>query len=245
VVSGITSGLSSGTVVENGSVSGFGGECLGLGSWARVERLAVRSCGGAGIVVGDGSLVLDSSVDSVGSYGIVFGGEPGVRAGNVVTDVALAGAGPIAIFAGTSTRGNVCRDGSCSRHARRRFYLTKTANHTAAQALGACDVGYHMASIYELSDPSSLEYDPVLGDSLESSPTGPVVNTGWIRTGAAASAATNCRAWTSTSSNEDGTTAILQFLTSQMNAAATIGSPWSVFGTRPCIALVNVWCIED
>ncbi len=44
----------------------------------------------------------------------------------------------------------------------RKFYLTKTL-HTGAQALSACATGYHMASLWEIHDPTNLRYNTELG----------------------------------------------------------------------------------
>jgi hypothetical protein len=238
----------SGTVIENGSVSGFGAECVLSGPSARIERISVRDCGGSGIVAGPRSLVLDSSVDAVGAGGIALA-EPGVLAGNTIGSVGRAIAGSLSLSGGAATRGNVCTDNSCSRRARRRFYLTK-GTFGPLQVLSACAPGFHMASIYELLDPSALEYDPVLGDSHESNPTGPIaVNSGWIRSGGSNSTTANCSTWTSNDPAHTGTRAILAGSDTDMNGPATHGSPWTVFTTGPCGPSIpgatNVWCVED
>jgi len=235
----------SGAVIENGFVRGFGAACVALGTRSRVQGIHVRSCGRDGIDVGPDSLVLDSRVDLVGSDGISFKAA-GVRAGNVVLNVSLAGAGFATIAGGGGTRGNVCQDERCSRHARRRYYLTRNAVPSTA-APTACLPGYHMASFYELLDPSAIDYDTVLGDVEDDSGSGPVSNnSGWIRTGGAASSFTNCTNWMSVAAADGGTVAILQSSAATLNGAAKVSSPWSVFaGTASCDNSVNVWCVED
>jgi hypothetical protein len=52
------------------------------------------------------------------------------------------------------------------------FYLTKTT-HNGGQALTACAAGYHMASIWEIHDPSSLRYSTVYGFTEDDSGLGP------------------------------------------------------------------------
>jgi hypothetical protein len=242
-----------GTSVENGSVGGFGSDCLALGPSARVERISVSNCGARGIGAGARSLVLDSAVDAVGADGIALV-EPGVVGGNTIGSVGRASAGAPSISGGAATRGNVCTDDGCSRRARRRFYLTQEASFGPLQVLSACAPGFHMASIYELIDPSLLEYDPLLGDARESSPTGPIAgNSGWIRSGGSTSTTVNCSAWTSNSSAHTGTVAVLAGGVTGMNGAATHASPWSVFTTGVCGpsgiggdgSLNHVWCVED
>lgn len=235
----------SGTSVENGFVRGFGSICVSLGPSARIERVKVRACGTDGVTAGEGSLVLDGSVDSVGRDGITLK-DPGVIAGNLVGSVSLGGAGWGSIGGGSGTRGNVCADDRCSRHARRRYYLT-TGIFPATGVPTACAPGYHTASIHELTDPSALEYDVSRGDTNDDAGQGPISNnSGWVRTGGSASTTTNCNAWTSASASHDGTVAILQSSVADMNAAATVASPWSVFnGTVSCDGSTNVWCIED
>ena len=44
----------------------------------------------------------------------------------------------------------------------RRFYLTPT-EHDGAHALAACSADFHMASLWEIFDPSNLVYDTTLG----------------------------------------------------------------------------------
>lgn len=44
----------------------------------------------------------------------------------------------------------------------RGFYLT-TTTHTGDQALAACAAGFHMASLWEILDPSNLRYEPTPG----------------------------------------------------------------------------------
>src|SRR5512133_3687902 len=68
------------------------------------------------------------------------------------------------------------------------FYLTKTS-HNGAEALTACAAGYHMASFWEIRDPSNLRYNTAYGYKTDDSGLGPPTAGGWIRTGSAASGA--------------------------------------------------------
>ena len=59
-----------------------------------------------------------------------------------------------------------------NRDPRKSFYLTRVT-HNASQALSACAEGYHMASLWEIHDPSNLRYDTELGFTTDDSGFGP------------------------------------------------------------------------
>jgi hypothetical protein len=127
----------------------------------------------------------------------------------------------------------------------RNFYLTKT-EHNGAQALSACAAGYHMASLWEIFDPSNLRYDTDLGFKSDDSGFGPPDNYGWIRTGHSAATFTipgvgNCNAWTSSDGGGSGSLAGLQ---PGWNHDGSITSPWTGDEVA-CSATVPVWCVQD
>jgi hypothetical protein len=65
----------------------------------------------------------------------------------------------------------------------RKFYLTKT-EFTGSQPLTACAKKFHMASMWEIFDVSTLRYDTENGFTLDDSGSGPPTNFfGWVRTG--------------------------------------------------------------
>ena len=57
---------------------------------------------------------------------------------------------------------------------RRTVYLTLQL-FDPSQAVNACAAGHHMASVFELLDPSNLKYDTTLGVQQEDSGQGPLV----------------------------------------------------------------------
>jgi hypothetical protein len=137
----------------------------------------------------------------------------------------------------------------------RLFYLTKET-HQGNTALLACVSGFHMASLWELFDPSNLQYDTSLGRTAADSGQGPPDGElGWIRTGAASSigdpngkdpagaaGVANCSAWTSNSDAADGTFAGL--VQTWFFSVATRTDPW--FGsTAHCSFTKAVWCVAD
>jgi hypothetical protein len=127
----------------------------------------------------------------------------------------------------------------------RRYYMTP-GFFDGANALTACDSGYHMASLWEILDPSNLKYDTDRGYVIDDSGQGPPADPGaWIRTGSSGLSSTspgyaNCLAWTRGDSGEYGSTAWL-------------GGPWTagrdihVWDTSgmPCNTPLRVWCVED
>lgn len=136
-----------------------------------------------------------------------------------------------------------------TRDTRRSFYLTQTT-HNGSQALTACAAGYHMASLWEIFDPSDLKYDTQLGfirdDSGFGPPTGSIA-AGWIRTGQEASAGVgspgqnNCNAWRSASDVDAGTAVNLP---PNWNEGGGNVSPWLV-RSPTCNSTEPVWCVQD
>jgi hypothetical protein len=132
----------------------------------------------------------------------------------------------------------------------RRFYLTADPVPDATQAITACAPGYHMASLWEIVDPSHLRYDPDLGATAADSGQGPPVWVttdyhGWVRTGNIASplditGLANCEAWTSSDAAEWGTTATLPLY---WGVGVEDVHVWDV-GRWPCSADLRVWCVE-
>jgi hypothetical protein len=129
----------------------------------------------------------------------------------------------------------------------RKFYLTRTF-HTGAQALSACAGGYHMASLWEILDPSNLRYDTGLGFTTVDSGFGPPDQFfGWIRTGGTASVVlpagdANCNAWTEAGELKYGTSVLLF---GPWNSPSLSGiSPWGALAIT-CSSPIRVWCVED
>lgn len=236
--------------VRNGVVTGFGDNCIRLGQQAHVEDVAVSMCGGSGIWVEDHGLVLENRVFSVGLTGIMLEADSGY-ARNVVALTGLAGAPDDTISGGRGIGGNVCDDFHCSPNpARRRFYLT-TTDFDGRLAAGACVEGFHMASIWELLDFSSLTYETSLGETLTDSGTGPPKGfNAWVRTGGGNNIGStvgqaNCSAYTSAPPSSQGTWVRLQsnWGSSPQDPEPTV---WWVAGTDACVNTPHpVWCIED
>jgi hypothetical protein len=115
----------------------------------------------------------------------------------------------------------------------RHYYQTKTV-HDGAGALGACAAGYHMASLWEILDPSNFRYNTELGLTTGDSGQGPTVWPGWVRTGTMADVGAqpgegNCYGWTEADSGANGTQDF---------------HVWHAL-TLPCDLLRPVWCLEN
>jgi hypothetical protein len=137
----------------------------------------------------------------------------------------------------------------------RKFYLTRTI-HNGSQALTACSADYHMASVWEILDPSNLRYDTELGRSADSGavdsgfgPPSGISSAGWIRTGGGMSGGggvpgvSNCRAWTSGSNADAGSLIYLPWDAWNL-INVTVISPWSA-STDTCESTRPVWCVQD
>lgn len=128
----------------------------------------------------------------------------------------------------------------------RRFYLTTTSVLGAA-ATTACALGFHMASMWEIHDVSTLQYDTSIGYAATDSGSGPPASiAGWIRTGVPSFSNTvpgnaNCTSWTSSSAAQNGTRVNLQ---PQWTTAAEFVAPWDAT-VQSCATTSRVWCVED
>ena len=138
----------------------------------------------------------------------------------------------------------------------RTYYLTLAADFNGSQALNACTTGFHMASLWEIHEPSILKYDTSLGFTADDSGSGPpneVVGFGWVRTGGPRLFGTllrgtaNCANWTSAGST-NGTTDFGSIVGlsgdwSSSNAPISV-SPWAA-DVRTCDSMLRVWCVQD
>ena len=128
----------------------------------------------------------------------------------------------------------------------RGYYLT-TGTFDGSHVLAACTTGYHMASVWEVHEPSNLRYDTNLGSNLDDSGLGPPSGyPGWIRTGfaynvSANTGAVNCGVWSSNSAFDNGTQVYLEQDYLNSGPAST---PW-LGGTASCNFLNRVWCVQD
>jgi hypothetical protein len=123
----------------------------------------------------------------------------------------------------------------------RHYYLTKTS-HDGAGALGACAAGYHMASLWEILDPSNFQYNTELGLTEGDSGQGPTIWSGWVRTGTMADVGAqpgegNCYGWAEADSGANGTLVGLSWGNQDFHTWYSL--------TLPCNLLRPVWCVED
>ncbi len=127
----------------------------------------------------------------------------------------------------------------------RQYYLTNNT-YDGAAALSACQEGYHMASLWEIIDPSNLKYNSDLGYTQADSGQGPPANVqGWVRTGYNGDTFTtpgqgNCNVWDSDSSSHQGT---------QTHLPANWDGEYDTYvwevGTAGCNSSPRVWCVAD
>ena len=129
----------------------------------------------------------------------------------------------------------------------RRYYLTTTL-HKGNEALTACATGYHMASLWEIHEPTTLRYETALGFTRGDSGAGPpALAFGWIRTGWVANesdvpGSSNCNSWTSDSGSGEGTAVGLP--RAWRLTDSPLISPWISIGEL-CLEPIRVWCVQD
>ncbi len=150
----------------------------------------------------------------------------------------------------------------------RKYFLTKD-EYQGDQVLNACSAvasGYHMASIWEILDPSNLQYDYQNGYTKADSGFGPPTGVfGWIRTGSDfdvdvdpyRAGLANCGGWTTTTQLARGTVASLHdrwiripvfgdlFLDTQKFELFDNAFPWWDTGAALCYTDHAVWCVSD
>lgn len=251
--SGVSTRNSVAVRVQGGGVRKFSGSCVELGSGSFAKELSVSECGKNGIQIFQDGHAFSNHVSSVADSGIVAPGIS-VHGHNVVTNTDLSSTGSRAIVGGTATAGSHCEDGSCARRPQRRYYLTTTLQN-GAQTLQACEPGFHMASLHEISDWSSVIYDVSRGHTIADSGNGPPADltlaSGWIRTGGIAvtspggsdplAVKSNCNAWTETVGS-----GVLAFAPIAQGDSSSAGEDfeWGITFTG-CGAMIRTWCVED
>ncbi|MDJ0788796.1 MAG: right-handed parallel beta-helix repeat-containing protein [Myxococcota bacterium] len=240
--------------VRNGTVAFMGGDGVDIGGSAVIEAVHALGNNGDGIDVNQTSLVRDSRIVGNSQFGINFNDASSLYSGNVFSG---NGSGPVNL--GRAGEANLCGSEVCS-STRRRFYFDPGAV-PGDEALTRCEPGFHMASLFEILDPTQLRYDDSLGKSCDDSGSGPpacLLSSGWVRTGddsSGSGARPNCNAWTDGSAASSGTVARL-VRGGELDSAATAVSPWvlsevectgSVFTPppNPSLAVAGLWCVED
>jgi hypothetical protein len=152
----------------------------------------------------------------------------------------LMGESAVASEAGTSGEAS-----SAQSTGMRWFYLTKS-QFLGDEALTACAPGYHMASLWEIADPSSLLYNTSLGVTKLDSGQGPPAGVGgWVRTGFSPNPGgqpgmANCEAW----SSESGEGSRASLATKWTEEDYKDVGVWYT-QTWPCDWSWYVWCIKD
>lgn len=228
--------------VGNGYVSGVGSVGLRLNDYSIARNLRIENCGRDGILAGKGTLVLDSTIRGVGQRGVAVstsGGPVSLRG----SSIGVAGSGTIAPEV-RETGGNECDDEQCS-FPRKRFYLSQTTVQ-GNTALTGCAAGFHMASMWEIFDPSTLVYDKALGegggDAGEGPPTDHLgwIRTGWVAVDSAIAGEGNCKAWSDTT----GFGSIAAPHPNWESGAPDDIPPWNT-DLAACLSNIRVWCIQD
>ena len=132
------------------------------------------------------------------------------------------------------------------------YFLTKNS-FIGGEAITACDPGFHMASLSEIQDPSSLQYADRSTAAYESLVDGqrlgpPSDHMGWVRTGGypLTGFPDNCNFWQSSSDQQRGTTMSLSPILGDANPELHASDPmWWHKVQQMCSLEEPVWCVED
>lgn len=146
---------------------------------------------------------------------------------------------------------------------RRSFYLTDSTSDGAGAPF-SCAEGYHMASLWEMLDPTDLRYAVEEPDAVVASDSGlgpPASRPGRIRTGSSSRSrqtdlnsdgdggGVNCDAYTTNASDADGTRISLRPCWQEEADCSGRGShqvaPWFWVSEASCDSQQRVWCVED
>jgi hypothetical protein len=135
----------------------------------------------------------------------------------------------------------------------KKYYLTVNG-FTGGDAIKACDRRFHMASLFEIQDPSNLQYvnrsTPVYDSLVDDQGLGPPSNRmGWVRSGVypPSGFVYDCPDYWDQHDPHTGTTLTLNahsFYAAPDLPASHPNTWWSA-ALRPCSQPVLVWCVED
>jgi len=226
--------------IVNGTIRDMGRYGINLRNDIRVDAVTAQGNGADGIKLDLRGMVTNSRSLNNNFSGLNLG-DNSIYALNSLTDNALE-----SVHGGAPSGGNYCDDGRCSTDGRRLFYL-KPGALTGNQPLSACPSGFHMASRWEIFDPSALRYSE-LGFSALDSGAGPPSQPGdwgWVRTGGegVGSGGTfppaNCDLWTSNRSDWNGLAIRLR-----RDWRGTDLGPWDA-ENQSCDTFNNVWCVQN
>lgn len=242
--------------VRNGTIQAMGGDGIDIGGSAVIESVQALGNGGHGIDVNQTSIVRNGRIVGNGGWGILFSTQDSLYSGNVIANNTVGAVGN-----GRSGGTNLCGDDTCAGPQLRRYYLTTdTYDGDAADGPAVCADGFHFASLWEILDPSNLEYAEdlglVRGDMGGGPPAGlPAVDGayGWVRTGydpavAEQPGVANCNDWDSALMTHYGSIAwLVEFWDTGQSGGLAVGpgnGPWASQAAI-CINDNSVWCVQD
>lgn len=228
--------------LRDGRIVGMGDHGVHLRSRSFVRGVSAQGNGGVGIAVGPFSSVLDSQSIQNGSGGIRVeenasgtqfdnAGRSLLRGNLAVENGVLDGAPDLE--GGRDGGGNVCSDARCAGRQRRYFLTTQPV--LGSDAGSNCGDGFHVASVWELANPSALLYEDRLGFDPDAGTGPPAGVPGWAYVDPAGG---HCADFTGS-----GTGSTLEL---ERDAALQDVGPWDVSSGASCTSTQRrVWCVED
>jgi len=213
--------------------------------------LLVSTLGLAGDIVTDGNVVADGALKSTLSTGAPLEVTSTGMVANLNADM-VDGVEGTDIY--TKSEVDNLLAAAIAAAGRGRYYLT-SASAQGSGALAGCAAGYHMASLWEIADPSSLVYandEPGAATCADGGAGPPAISFGWVRTGMDVEPSSQpgdvqCQLWTSNSGADKGTTASLPDNWSYPTLGLftlVSGTPW-ISQATDCDQMRRVWCVED
>jgi hypothetical protein len=213
--------------------------------------LLVPTLGLAGDIVTDGNVVADGTLKSTLSTGAPLEVTSTGMVANLNADM-VDGVEGTDIY--TKSEVDNLLAAAMAAAERGRYYLT-SATVQGSGALAGCAAGYHMASLWEIADPSTLRYASDEPGALTCADGGagpPAFTWGWIRTGMDTEPGPEpgnrqCQLWTSNSDADAGTAVSLpdNWVNPTLGLYTLVsGTPWISMATG-CDETRHVWCVED
>ena len=213
--------------------------------------LLVPSLGLVGDIVTDGDVVADGALKSAMPTGAPLEVSSTTMVANLNADM-VDGVEGTDIYTKAEVDGLLAT--AMTAAASKSYYLS-SASAQGSGAMAACAAGYHMASLWEIADPSSLQYaddEPAAATCADGGAGPPAFIWAWVRTGANTEASpqpgyVQCQLWTSNSDADLGTAVTLPpYWPDPTIGGFTLvsGTPW-IARAMPCDHTLKVWCVED
>ena len=108
---------------------------------------------------------------------------------------------------------------------------------------GVCAPGFHVATVSELLDIGTYDYDYIHGITSMDSGLGTTDDTGWLRSGMSKpDSFANCENWSNPAPTASGVAIMVKFLGGRIDVEPA--SDWLRIVPASCSNSLSVWCSE-